>query len=173
MPGEMKGIIADAFAALCMKKDINKITVKDIVEACGISRQTFYYHFQDLLDVVEWAVETAAQEALAISLKEDTLEAALEVFLKMAMQKHEIILRLMQSQRREHFEKLFTGCIEQYLKEILQSQVASRAISTEDLDVAKRFYSCGIAGILLDYCDRKDLDVKKLSRQLAKLLTSA
>jgi len=172
MPGGMKGVIAEAFVALCMKKNIDKITVKDIVEVCGISRQTFYYHFQDMLDVVEWAVDQAVQEALANSLKEDTLEAALEVFLKMAVEKHEVILRLMQSQRREHLEKLFTGCIEQYLKGLLQGKAVARAISAEDLDVAGRFYSCGVVGVLLDYCGRKDLNVKKLASQLAKLLTN-
>lgn len=172
MSGGMKGVITEAFVSLCMKKNIDKITVKDIVEVCGISRQTFYYHFQDMLDVVEWAVDQAVQEALANSLKEDTLEAALEVFLKMAVEKHEVILRLMQSQRREHLEKLFTGCIEQYLKGLLQVKAVARAISAEDLDVAGRFYSCGVVGVLLDYCERKDLNVKKLASQLAKLLTN-
>lgn len=172
MPGGMKGAITDAFISLCMKKNIDRITVKDIVEACGISRQTFYYHFQDLLDVVEWAVDQAVQEALANSLKEDTLEAALEVFLKMAVRKHGVILRLMQSQRRERLERLFAESIEQYLKGILQRQAASRAISAEELDVAGKFYSFGVVGVLLDYCGRKDLDIKKLAAQLARLLTN-
>lgn len=36
-------------------KPFDKITVKDLVTACGISRQTFYYHFQNILEVVEWS----------------------------------------------------------------------------------------------------------------------
>ena len=51
MPSDMKARIAREFAELARTKSIDKITVKDIVEACHITRQTFYYHFQDLIDV--------------------------------------------------------------------------------------------------------------------------
>lgn len=36
------------------KKDLQKISVADIVENCGINRQTFYYHFKDKYDLVNW-----------------------------------------------------------------------------------------------------------------------
>lgn len=44
MPVQVKPMIAEAFIRLSKQKNIDKITVKDLVEACGISRQTFYYH---------------------------------------------------------------------------------------------------------------------------------
>ena len=53
MPVNMKAMIAETFLTLAGQKNVDKITVKDLVEACGISRQTFYYHFQDIIDVVE------------------------------------------------------------------------------------------------------------------------
>ena len=53
MPVNVKNLIAETFVRLSDEKNIDKITVKDIVEACGISRQAFYYHFQDLLEVIE------------------------------------------------------------------------------------------------------------------------
>lgn len=45
MPADMKAIIAQAFKELAQQKSIDKITVKSLIESCGISRQTFYYHF--------------------------------------------------------------------------------------------------------------------------------
>ena len=53
MAVDMKERIAASFAALAQKKPVDKITVKELVELCGISRQTFYYHFQDLLEVMQ------------------------------------------------------------------------------------------------------------------------
>ena len=47
---------------LLLQKPLNKITINDITEDCGISRMTFYYHFKDIYDLVEWAcVEDAAR----------------------------------------------------------------------------------------------------------------
>lgn len=172
MPGNMKNLIADTFAALMMKKDIDKISVKDLVEACNISRQTFYYHFQDLLQVIEWGSDQQLQQALASSLQARTLEDALEIFLNMAVSQHKFIQRLLQSQRREHLEKVFVSAIEEYLTGVLQHRLDLRSVSMDDLTFAKSFYTHGVVGVLLNYCGREDLDTKKLARQLAQLLTS-
>ena len=56
MPADMKATIAEAFLSLLQYKDVDKITVKVLVETCHISRQTFYYHFKDIVDVIEWLV---------------------------------------------------------------------------------------------------------------------
>ena len=49
----MKAAIAESFNSLVRQRGIDKVTVKAVIEDCGISRQTFYYHFQDIMDVVE------------------------------------------------------------------------------------------------------------------------
>lgn len=43
MSKDTKQLIADTFVALSRQKPIDKITVKDVVETCHVSRQTFYY----------------------------------------------------------------------------------------------------------------------------------
>ena len=71
MPADMKETIAQAAKALLMDKGVKKLTVKDIVEACQITRQTFYYHFEDILALFRWMLEQDAQRAIA---QMDTLE---------------------------------------------------------------------------------------------------
>ena len=47
---------------LLLQKPLSKITVSDLTEDCGVSRMTFYYHFKDIYDLVEWScVEDAAR----------------------------------------------------------------------------------------------------------------
>ena len=54
MPVDMKAKIAQTLYELLKHKSLDKITVKELVDTCNISRQSFYYHFQDIMDVVEW-----------------------------------------------------------------------------------------------------------------------
>lgn len=54
MSAEMKRMIAETLHELLRKKPLDKITVKELADCCHISRQTFYYHFQDIMQVVEW-----------------------------------------------------------------------------------------------------------------------
>ncbi len=53
MPSFTKKAIMDSFLHLMEKKPLDKITVRDIVDDCGINRNTFYYYFQDIYAVLE------------------------------------------------------------------------------------------------------------------------
>lgn len=50
MPIDMKSVIADTLLTMKQRKGIDKITVKALIEECHISGQTFYYHFQDIME---------------------------------------------------------------------------------------------------------------------------
>ena len=49
---DMKKTIAEAASNLLFEKKVKKLTVKDIVEECHITRQAFYYHFEDIPDLI-------------------------------------------------------------------------------------------------------------------------
>lgn len=49
-----KELIAQSFLELSRTKNIDKITVKDIVENCSVTKSTFYNHFRDKYDLMIW-----------------------------------------------------------------------------------------------------------------------
>ena len=49
---------------LLLQKPLNKITINDITEDCGVNRMTFYYHFKDIYDLVDWIMVEDAAKAL-------------------------------------------------------------------------------------------------------------
>ena len=57
---------------MLLKKPLDKITIRDLTDDCGISRMAFYYHFQDIYDLVEWACIEDATAALAGKKTADT-----------------------------------------------------------------------------------------------------
>lgn len=66
MAGQLtKRALEDSLKRLLLQKPLTKITIADLTEDCGVSRMTFYYHFQDIYDLVEWACEEDAGRALA------------------------------------------------------------------------------------------------------------
>ena len=64
--------IAFAFKELLLEKPLDKITVNDIAEKCEMNRQTFYYHFHDILELTEWICEEDAERALKENRTYDT-----------------------------------------------------------------------------------------------------
>ena len=55
--------ICAALKTLMAQKPLNKITIAEIMQSCGMARQHFYYHFEDIYDAVRWMFD---QEAVAL-----------------------------------------------------------------------------------------------------------
>ena len=60
---ETKHALAAALKELMAQKPLNKITIHDLTECCGIRRQNFYYHFEDVYGLLRWTFE---EEALSL-----------------------------------------------------------------------------------------------------------
>lgn len=56
-PDITKKAFAESLKELMSTKPFNKISVREITENCGLNRQTFYYHFQDIYELLEWTIE--------------------------------------------------------------------------------------------------------------------
>ncbi len=57
-------MLADALCELAKNKHINRITIKEIVDYCNASRQTFYNHFKDKYDLISWVYKRQAETIL-------------------------------------------------------------------------------------------------------------
>lgn len=171
MPINMKAVIAETFVELMRRKNIDRITVRDVVEACGVSRQTFYYHFRDITEVIEYLVQQAFQDMLRESLKADTLRDALSVFIAAAVASERLLRKLMHSQRREQIENLLVQAVRTYLGELLRAKGPGLEVPLTDVDLALSFCAYGIAGLLLEHFEKYDLDQEKLADQMARLLS--
>ena len=71
MPNFTRRAIKESFLKLLNQRPLNQITVKDIVEDCGINRNSFYYHFSDLPALVE---EIMAEQVSAMVENHPTVE---------------------------------------------------------------------------------------------------
>ena len=72
-----KRALEQSLKNLLLKKPLTKITIGDITEDCGINRMTFYYHFKDIYDLVEWACLEDARRALDEKKTYDTWQQGL------------------------------------------------------------------------------------------------
>lgn len=171
MPSDMKERIAREFAELARTKSIDKITVKDIVEACHITRQTFYYHFQDLIDVIDWSLRQAMEELVEKSIRIDSREQVIELFLSEAVKARGLLRKLLASQLREQTERLIVESVRFYFREMVERRELLQDVSLSDAQVALDFYTFATVGMMLEYCSRPNLDVKRLAGQITRLMS--
>ena len=60
-----KQLLVDALITLSNQKPFSKITVSEIVNLCNINRKTFYYHFADIYDLLEWYLNNEVSRAVS------------------------------------------------------------------------------------------------------------
>lgn len=171
MPGDMKSKIADVLNDMLKHKNLDKITVKELVDACNISRQSFYYHFRDIMDVVEWYQNKALKQSIERNLEAPTYKEAIKGIIYEAFEHKELILQLLSSQRRSEMELLFLKAVRTYLQELLRAKGSSIVCSPEDVETVLSFCSCGLVGIMLTNLKQKNLDIDALADQICRLLT--
>ena len=81
MPNTTKHALEESLKHMLLKKPLDKITIRDITEDCGISRMAFYYHFKDIYDLVEWAcIEDASKALQGKKTYETWQEGLLQIF---------------------------------------------------------------------------------------------
>ena len=153
------------------KEDIDKITVTKLIAECHISRQTFYYHFKDIMDVLEWTFRRATQELVQKSLNEEDRLGALTTYVAFVRQNRKKFERLLYSRRWVQIEGMLVEAVTVYLVQIARSKVPELDLSVDDLEVMLRFYACGMVGVLLQYMEKPNLNEEKLVIQMEKIIT--
>ena len=162
--------IALAVKELMRQKSIRKITVQDIMEETGMKRQSFYYHFQDLMDVVEWSANQAAELMVERSLKAGTYRGALAELIRSTAENRVLLHKLIESQRRAQVERILFKAVRTYLETVLRRKPPELRTEYQDAELALEFLSFGLAGVLFEHCGDRDLDPDKLAEQLVRIL---
>lgn len=170
MEGSVKDKIGEALMEFSARKSLDKITIRDLVDTCGISRQTFYYHYQDIFEVVEWVIHKKAEKLLERILQTDRPEEALDIFVDFSFDEKDFILYLLASKHRVFVERLLTDSMRQFLKDVISEKAGDQSFRYGDLDIMLSFYTYGLSGLLLEKSQNKNVDREQLKEQMKCLL---
>lgn len=78
---QTKELLAESLKRKALKKPLDKITVKELIEDCGINRRTFYYHFEDIYALYEWTLHNEAGKWFRQGDRYRTLDEGLHLLL--------------------------------------------------------------------------------------------
>lgn len=146
-----KRALEQSLKNLLLKKSLNKITINDITEDCGISRMTFYYHFKDIYDLVEWSLLEDASKALAGKKTYNTWQDGLLNIFNMVLKNKPFITNVYISIGREKVEQYLHNITYDLLVDVVNEQARNMNVLEKDKDYIANFYKYGFVGIMLDW----------------------
>ena len=150
---QTKHALAAALKDLMAQKPIDKITIHDITERCGIRRQNFYYHFEDVYDLMRWMFQEEA--VFLLRQHEGTLlwqEGLLQLF-RYIEENKTVCLCALRSVGREHLKRFFEtdihAIIHRTVEQFGHEVGAISAGATEaDIELTTHFYVVALTGML-------------------------
>ena len=165
-----KQLIKETFISLLDQKPLTQITVKMIVEECGINRNSFYYHYQDLPTLIEEMIREEADEIINKYPTIESAEAALFAVTDFASKNKKAILHIYNSVNRDIFEQYLWKVCDHIVESYGQTLIKGRKIDEFDKEIIHLFYKSECFGLLINWLDRKmEPDVHKLISRFCEL----
>ena len=146
-----KHALAASLKKLLAQKPIDKITVKDIVEDCGVNRHTFYYHFQDIYELIEWLCYDEAESILGTHKTFDTWKDGFHDLYACLHQNKDIVMNAYNSNYRNYLEKYIVSLVRPYIADFLRIQSEGMNLTEEKIDFIADTYTFGIVSLSMDW----------------------
>lgn len=153
MASSTKEALGNALKKMLSIKPIDKITVKDLVEECGVNRQTFYYHFDDVYDLLEWVFEEDCNNVLPDEICYDTWRENVTKFFRYLYDNRTFVLNIYNSQNRSYFLRYFKRRLHYCIHGFAVIVAEGKSIEWADLEFVCEFYAQGVVGLISQWLD--------------------
>ena len=154
---------------LLLEKPLNKITINDITEDCGVNRMTFYYHFKDSDDLVDWILTEDAVKAMEGRQSFDTWTEAFLEILHQIRDNKTLVLNVYRSVGREQVEQYLYKLLDPMLKEFADRECRDITVQDDDKQFVVDFYKYALVGVVLEWIRR---DMKNDPKQMVERVST-
>ena len=152
MPKSTKNQIMNALAELLRVKRLDDITVTELVEKCGISRQAFYYHFSDLYGVVDYGIQQLLDELGAARPEE--WHTAMERTLTLLREHRVLVLNVYRAYERSYVESHVRRWAMPLVEARTRLSARNYAVTEDQICFMTELLTQGLASIVLSWVEQ-------------------
>ena len=167
MDDDLKERIARELIGLVREKSWDKVTVRELTERCGISRGGFYYHFQDVMDALEWAASREISKLLGRSGRPQDAEASLALMIR-TMRGYYAELKSLFSATKMRPQAV--AVVIRAIQDTLRPLLSRCALPQGQRELLVGLLSYGIAGVVLEEPDGSDFSPEFVAREVRLLI---
>lgn len=138
-----------ALKQLLTEKPFNKITVLDITNFCEINRMTFYYHFKDIYDLLEYGV--MSEFAIVKEANDITWQEQMKSIFNIALNDKSFLINAYHSLGRDKIETYLSDIVFNLTYNVVEKESEGMSVSIEDKKFIAEFYKYALIGIVLDW----------------------
>lgn len=171
-----KAVLIGTFKTLMLKKPMNKITVSELVEECGINRKTFYYHFEDIYDMLRKMLK---QDIEAIFSRGDLIEdhdLIINLVLDYMEQNKVILKNMLSCVGRAELDSFLNSNVNKTIYSLVceVEQKQNLSVGDEYKRFLADFFTRAVSGVLIDWIEnRANRNKEQIRQYLSTTLSTA
>ncbi len=171
MAADMKQTIAQAAKELLLDKSIKRLTVKDIVEKCHITRQAFYYHFEDIPALFRWMLERNLQQNLLLDQADESGEARLRSLFVMAINSLPYVKKSLEGNYREELEQFLDSYFQYLFQQVCDEEGLYQNCTRAEVRLILRYHSQAILGLFRSWTEEDTRNLDRIVHTVFRLMT--
>lgn len=165
-----KKAIRNSFLKLLNEKPLKQITVRDIVDDCGVNRNTFYYHFQDIPQLIETIIREDAEQIIAAHPTITTVQEYLEAAIGFALNNRNAIMHIYRSVNRDLYEQYQWRVCQHAAAAFIDQILTGRKVPDADRALLIDYVKCVCFGIVMGWLeDGMKNDIQAYADRLCEL----
>ncbi len=145
-------LLAESFKELVLQRPIEKITIKEITDKAGVIRPTFYNHFQDKYELLEWIIKTDLIEPMKPLIQTGLIDQALLFVFTGIEREKGFYSKACRLEGQNSFESIVMTCIKETLLEVLEIHNKSKeVIKWLTPDVLTSYYAESMSFMIISW----------------------
>ena len=148
-----KKALAASLKNVLAGKSLDTVTVVDIAEDCGVNRQTFYYHFRDIFDLIDWIYTNEVTKALDGKKTYDSWQQGFLQIFEYVLANRSFVYKTYHSQSLAHLTRYLYDETYNLLIGVVEEKATGLAVREEDRKFIANFYKYAFVGLMLEWID--------------------
>ena len=171
-----KMLLANTLKDLLEKKSFSKVTVTEIITLSKVNRNTFYYHFEDIYDLLRWLFEQEAINIVKDYDSKDEIDMAINFTLSYIEKNRSFLKNILfsvgEKDLRRFFSKDFREIIGNFIK--IDEEELGIKIDDQYRNVLTMYFTEAIAGLLIESLNKKyEISNAKISSYIKTISTNS
>ena len=153
MPNAMKYALAQSLKKLLSTRKLDKITVKDIAEDCGVNRQTFYYYFRDIYDLLEWNFCDATERLIRSGLDHGDWRSGVKAVTEYLQENRTLVWNAYHSISHESVSEFLKRTLRPHILSAVREEAKGLEWEPcqENVDFVADIFTLSAAGIVMEW----------------------
>ena len=166
-----KMALLKAFGELIEEKPFNKITINDLTKRCGLNRMTFYYHFDNIYELMIWGLETQMHEVSKDCVNYENWKTGYLRIFDFALERMMYIKKIFQTIEQEHLEHYLNQIAERMVLAVIDDRIGDKKLDEDDRLFTAQICAHVLVGTLVSWVARgmkedPEMMVKRTGRLL-------